>query len=109
MTIIQMWSRFFVLSTVLTTLCCLAQDFDEEKFKILVAKMQGDVVEFAQEVERLYATRCDLGTLSSCKQANYDHCRTRYPNQQCLGGPDYLISQCGDGVLCGSLYDYSIS
>ena len=88
---------------------------NEAKFSELVAKIEGDVAELAQQVELLYATRCDDSALRGCALGNYDECSSLYPQQTCLGGPDFFISACAGGAnhsssaTCSGLWDFSMS
>ena len=63
----------------------------------------------AREVERLYATRCDEATIASCEAANYENCLSQFPNPQCLVGPNFKVDACGDGEICSSQWDFTIS
>ena len=82
---------------------------NQDRFDSLIAKMEGDALELATEVERLYKNRCYLAGLAGCANANYDDCRSSYPSQTCPAGDDLVIPLCGDGIACSGLYDYTIS
>lgn len=85
------------------------QALNQDRFDSLISKMEGDALELASEVERLYEQRCSLAGLADCANANYDDCRSMYPAQTCPAGDDLVIPLCGDGVSCSGLYDYTVS
>ena len=87
-----------------------AQTFDERKFNTLIEKLESDLLEFKEQIEDIYATRCENFQSNACYQGNYDECQTLYPNQQCLSGENYILPQvCGDPTSCSSLVDFSVS
>lgn len=62
------------------------------KFDQLVEKMETDVLELRDEVERLYMTRCDVDSLTDCGRSNYDDCHSLFPNPTCpREGPDLRV------------------
>ena len=81
----------------------------EAEFEALVARLENDVITFAREVESLYQNRCTEISLQECSGGNYDECSSLLPNQVCPGGEDLNIEQCGDGITCSALWDYSVS
>jgi hypothetical protein len=81
----------------------------EADFDALIASMESDAIELARQVELLYQNRCNEVSLRQCARGNYDECTSLYPNQTCPGGQDLNVAQCGDGVSCASLWDYSVS
>lgn len=91
----------------------VAQTFNEGKFNSLIAKLEEDVLDFAREIERFYATRCQDIRFGQCSQGNYDDCQAVYPSQQCLPGESYHVPVCGDslpdGTGCSGLIDFSVS
>jgi hypothetical protein len=90
----------------------VAQQIDEARFDQVLAKLEGDVVEFARQVESYYANRCEEIELAQCSRGNYDECSSIYPNQECVGGDSYHIPECGDASPvggCSGLYDFSAS
>ncbi|KAL7568061.1 hypothetical protein ACA910_020779 [Epithemia clementina (nom. ined.)] len=86
--------------------------FDTVAFDSVVTKLKADAQEFAAEVERLYANRCNTETMVSCINANYGECQTKpYPQEKCLGEASYQIDACGSSqsASCGGLWDTSVS
>lgn len=81
----------------------------EKEFEALVSRLENDVITFARQVELLYQNRCSEVSLQECSQGNYDECSSLFPNQICPGGEDLNIAQCGDGISCSALWDYTIS
>ncbi len=58
---------------------------------ILLA-MEDEVKAFRYEMERVYRSRCDKLTYSSCIRSNYNDCSSAFPRQQCT----FIKPQCGD-------------
>jgi hypothetical protein len=90
------WGLIFTLAT-------------EADFDALIASMTADAIELARQVELLYQKRCNEISLRQCARGSYNECTSLYPNQTCPGGEDLNVAQCGDGVSCSGLWDYSIS
>jgi len=104
MKILVFTSVFIHLSSRLSVTKATEADFDA-----LIASMEADTSELARQVEFLYQTRCSEASMEACARANYNECTSLYPNQTCPGGQDLNVAQCGDGVSCASLWDYSVS
>eukprot|EP00522_Entomoneis_paludosa_P017429 CAMPEP_0172452664 /NCGR_PEP_ID=MMETSP1065-20121228/10246_1 /TAXON_ID=265537 /ORGANISM="Amphiprora paludosa, Strain CCMP125" /LENGTH=683 /DNA_ID=CAMNT_0013204755 /DNA_START=144 /DNA_END=2195 /DNA_ORIENTATION=+ len=86
--------------------------FDEIKFNALVTKLKADAFEFASEVERLYVDRCSDETINTCSGSNFGEClEDGYPNEECLGGPNYVIEDCASEQVssCAAKWDQSVS
>jgi hypothetical protein len=58
---------------------------------ILLA-MEDEVKAFRYEMERVYRSRCDKLTYSSCIRSNYNDCSSAFPKQKCT----FIKPQCGD-------------
>lgn len=85
---------------------CTGQDIDPT-FQKVIAQLETDVKDLARQVESLYEQRCNVTTLASCANSNYEHCRSVFPLPECPGneGPN----DCGDGITCSRFRDYSAS
>ena len=84
-------SLFLFLQSVV-----LIHAFDTVAFDLVVEKLKTDIHEFAGQVEFLYESRCAPETLNSCLLANFGECQSEpYPQQECVGGPNYGIAACG--------------
>ena len=99
------WIRVFLF------LSCVAHgtEFDEERFKELVEKIEENVRELARKVEQLYPIRCNEFFMSACTKANYDHCLSSFPNPSCPGGDAFHNSACGEASTCSASYSYDSS
>lgn len=71
----------------------------------LIAKMEEDVVQLAQQVEALYASRCTTA-LEDCYRSNYEHCLSALPSPSCPASEQFVIEACNG---CGALFDYTVS
>jgi hypothetical protein len=92
--------------TLLFVLVGAALGAGTKEMEQLIVKMEQDVVEFAREVEDLYATRCTY-PLEYCKRNNFEHCLSTLPNPSCRGMEEFTIDECnGCG---GALFDYTVS
>lgn len=100
------WS---VVVLLLLVVAVVALALDQDKLDELVLRMEGDALDLAKQVERLYAGRCDLDVLTRCTRGNYHECLSRLPTQQCLVGEDLALRACGDGIECSALWDTSVS
>ena len=91
---------FFAASWVTSS---SAASFEKEQaVKVILQQMESDVLAFRDEMERVYAARCDTSTLTECSRNNFNDCSSTYPNQQCMAADELIISACGDGQSCNS-------
>ena len=71
--------------------------------------MSTEVLDFRDELERAYSSRCDTNTLTECTKSNFNHCTSSFNNQECMFKEELVISTCGDGETCNALWDKTIS
>jgi Mg-chelatase subunit ChlD len=94
---------FFAASWVTSS---SAASFEKEQaVKVILQQMESDVLAFRDEMERVYAARCDTSTLTECSRNNFNDCSSTYPNQQCMAADELIISACGDGQSCNGQWD----
>ena len=74
-----------------------ASDEKEDEVKSILQRMEADALEFRDEMERVYAARCETETLTDCAEANYNDCSSTFPSQRCMEADELVISACGDG------------
>lgn len=72
----------------------------EYQVQAIFEQMEADVLAFRDEMERVYAARCDTATLTECARGNYNDCSSTYPNQMCMEADELVLPTCGDGVDC---------
>ena len=77
--------------------------------EFILKKMESDVLMFRDEMERVYSDRCNTNTLTECARSNFNDCSSSFRNQICMDKDELIISQCGDGEDCNSLWDKSVS
>jgi len=101
--------KFLII--VITLILAIHQDTfikaGELEFSKLVEKVEGDAIELAREVERLYKNRCE--NFVECHKNNYHECVTSFPSQTCPGGEQMGDKRCGDDITCSRLWDYTVS
>ncbi|KAL7565265.1 hypothetical protein ACA910_014559 [Epithemia clementina (nom. ined.)] len=97
----------FLAATRLTIAC--ATDFDEDQFDRIINKIEEDVHDLARELERLYPSRCEPDVISSCSNANYDHCLSSFPKSTCPGGKNFHNPACGNGAICSATYSFEVT
>lgn len=79
----------------------------EENFNQIVAKVEGDVLNLAVEIEKLYEDRCNPELLGACANSNYDSCLSKFPAESCPGGAAFGIPTCGeDSSTCAGLFSF---
>jgi len=88
------------------------QSLENAKLESVFEKMEADVLELREEVERVYKElRCTSQTLKECPNGSYDDCLSEYPKPTCPS-KDVSFAQieaCGAGNGCGSgLFDYTV-
>ena len=83
--------------------------FNKDKFKEMLQKGDADVLELARKVAELYKSRCDTTLLSDCNQGNYHNCMSSFPQETCMGGPDFDTLDCGMDQTCSALYSFSVT
>ncbi len=71
----------------------------ENNFKSVLKKMESDVLALRDEIERVYQYRCNLSTLDSCGNNNYNDCTSKYPNEECAVEDEFVIG-CGGDLAC---------
>mmetsp|Transcript_39498 Transcript_39498/g.118569 ORF Transcript_39498/g.118569 Transcript_39498/m.118569 type:complete len:168 (-) Transcript_39498:1689-2192(-) len=72
-------------------------------------RLQDDVLQYRNEVERAYTERCWSRTLNTCQKNNFNECSSRYPNQTCPSAKYTVVTECGTGDMCNGLFDWSVS
>jgi hypothetical protein len=85
--------------------CCQA---GEAEFNALIAKMEGDVLQFARAIESFHQLRCDSDTLVTCSRTNYHETLSALPGQQCYTTGVLDIAVCEESQ-CGALWDFTTS
>lgn len=99
-----------LLATSVTVVQAQAQPLlDLANWDVVVSRMEQVVLESAQELEALYATRCSNDVITPCARGNFDGCSSRFPSLQCIPGADLTPPDCGDGVECAALFDLETS
>lgn len=106
----MMTSHYLSLSTATLAAASLpvadAASYDKEnEVKFVLQRMESDVRDLRDEMERVYSSRCDTATLTQCSRSNYNDCSSTFPNQQCMKADELVISACGDGESCNALWD----
>ena len=82
----------------------------EDEVESILKRMSTEVLDFRDELERAYSSRCDTNTLTECTKSNYNDCTSSFlNNQQCMMSDELVISACGDGETCNALWDKTIS
>jgi hypothetical protein len=82
-------SLALVGTTQIIHLLCLAStahaDFNEDGFLEVVKKLEADVIELAEQMERRHEGRCETmsSSSSSCEMNNYHRCLSALPNPTC--------------------------
>mmetsp|Transcript_17970 Transcript_17970/g.32529 ORF Transcript_17970/g.32529 Transcript_17970/m.32529 type:complete len:631 (-) Transcript_17970:1364-3256(-) len=95
-----------LFSTASLLIFCSASSLDREnEVKLIMQRMEYDVLAFRDEMERAYTARCDTPTLTECSENNFNDCSSTYPNQQCMKADELVVSSCGDGESCNGLWD----
>ena len=105
--VIQTLSSILLLSATVTLLVNGATVDKENEVKLILENMETDVLNFRNEVERVYSSRCETSTLKQCYKSNYNDCSSIYPNQECMKSEEMIFSVCGDGDTCNGLWDTS--
>lgn len=81
---------------------------DEQSLLTLIKRLNADVIELRNEVERHYQNRCDA--ILGCTFASFDECLSEFtsgqscPSKEQLG---YSVEECGAGVNCNGLFDFT--
>jgi len=82
----------------------------EDEVKFILKRMETEVLDFRNELERAYSSRCETNTLTECTRSNFNDCTsTFYNNQECMTSDEIVFSACGDGETCNALWDKTIS
>jgi len=82
----------------------------EDEVEAILKRMESEVLDFRDELERAYSSRCDTNTLAECAKSNLNDCTSSFlNNQQCMASDELVISACGDGETCNALWDKTIS
>jgi hypothetical protein len=101
----------FASSCAPPTLTMAAATAEQERqLDQLIAKMEGDVVEFARQVEAAYQDRCTTA-LSDCALNNYDGCASEFPNPTCHKSEELAVEACSASASdnCAALFDFTTS
>ena len=77
-----------------------ASEKKENEVKSILEKMESDVRALRDELERVYASRCETKTLTECAESNFSDCSSTFPGQQCMEANELVMGRCGDGVSC---------
>lgn len=77
----------------------------ENEVKSILQRMESDVRDFRDEIERAYSARCETKTLTDCGESSFNDCSSSFPGQQCMKPDELVISTCGDGQGCNALWD----
>ncbi len=72
----------------------------ENEVKSIYEWMESQALRFRDEMERVYAARCETQTLKECYKMNYNDCSSTFPNQVCMKADELVIATCGDGTSC---------
>jgi len=90
-------------TTTTTTITTTTKaSFDKEnEVKSILQRMENDALSFRDEIERVYASRCNVETLEECANANFYDCASTFSKEaECMTKEELVISACGDGVSC---------
>lgn len=82
----------------------------EEELESLIMRLNSDVIELRNEVESSIETRCD--SISGCWMSSYHECQSAYTQLQTCPSESELgivFAQCGAGIRCNGLIDFSVS
>mmetsp|Transcript_11387 Transcript_11387/g.21552 ORF Transcript_11387/g.21552 Transcript_11387/m.21552 type:complete len:729 (+) Transcript_11387:264-2450(+) len=99
-------------TTTTTTITTTTKaSFDKEnEVKSILQRMENDALSFRDEIERVYASRCNVETLEECANANFYDCASTFSKEaECMTKEELVISACGDGVSCNALWDKKLS
>ena len=75
-----------------------------------IARLNSDVIELRNEIESSISNRCN--SIRGCYKSSFDECQSEYTTrQQCPSGEElgFAIPDCGSGIKCNGLYDYSVT
>lgn len=81
---------------------------NEQALLSLINRLNSDVIELRNEVELHYQNRCDA--ILGCTYASYDECLSEFTSGQSCPTKDqlgYAVEECGAGVNCNGLFDYT--
>mmetsp|Transcript_21013 Transcript_21013/g.42902 ORF Transcript_21013/g.42902 Transcript_21013/m.42902 type:complete len:692 (-) Transcript_21013:160-2235(-) len=81
----------------------------EQEVKIILERMEADVLAFRSAMESAYADRCSTETLTQCAYSNYNDCTSSLPNQICMEPEELIMSACGSGQECNALWSKTVS
>ena len=87
------------------------QSFNELKFTSLRQKLESDALALANEVGRLYQSRCEAA-FDDCSQGHYHECVSELPNPTCTNGGQYRRDSCNGSNQyshCSGLFDFTAS
>ena len=57
----------------------------EDEVEAILKRMSNEVLDFRDELERAYSSRCDTNTLTECAKSNFNDCTSSFlNNQQCM-------------------------
>ena len=79
----------------------------EQEFLELQTKLQYDVLELREQVERAYENRCNPNIEHRCRESNYHSCHSSFPNAVCPASEAFRFDACGN--TCGTRWDLSVS
>lgn len=100
----HLFASSILLSAVMASLARAASFEKENQVKAILQQMETDVLNFRDEIERVYSSRCDLTTLNQCSRSNYNDCSSIYPCQECMDASEMVYTACGDGVNCNAIW-----
>jgi hypothetical protein len=91
--------------------CTSAFNGSESELEQVMNQMQLDTLEFASEMERVFAegVRCASTTLTECPEAHYHECNSVLPYAECKGGAELARAECpslSGGLQCSGRYDF---
>ena len=102
-----MWAALSLAAAASLPAAGAASPEKEYQVQAIFEQMEADVLAFRDEMERVYAARCDTATLTECARGNYNDCSSTYPNQVCMEADELVLPTCGDGVDCNGEQIYT--
>jgi hypothetical protein len=78
-----------------------------EEVESILNKLKSDVLDFRDEMERVYGARCKTSTLTKCSKNNFNDCSSTFPSQYCIEADELTVDACGDGENCNGTCAHS--